>query len=60
MDSERREKEERARFDKLEWTKKIDDKVELDELNECIQMIIDFYIARAEIGIKSIRLDPKE
>ena len=60
MDSEKREREEKARFDKLEWTKKIDSQIELHELNECIQMINDFYIARAEIGIQSIRLDPKE
>ena len=60
MDSEKREKEEWARFDQLEWTKKIDDKIELEELNECIQMITDFYISRAEMGVKSVNLDPLE
>lgn len=43
------------------WTKRIDERIELDELNECINTINEFYIERAEKAIKeTAELDSSE
>ena len=42
------ERDMRESFDKQSWVKKIDDRVELGELLECMQTLTEFYTQRAQ------------